>query len=366
MITVKIGNIFESNMDVLVNTVNCVGVMGRGIAKEYKAKFPKMYDEYRLLCENKKLTTGKVYPYYESDKVKILNFPTKQHWKSPSKLEYVIDGLNWFVSNYENLEIKSIAFPPLGCGNGGLDWETIGPIMYKTLKDLPIVIEIYAPFGTDKAKTTEEFLLSNSKSIMNSGIIHQPINSNWYLILRLVKCLQESEYSVKVGRTIFQKICYVLTRNGTDTGLNFTKGTYGPYSSDIKKMITILSNNNLIYEKEIGKMMLIYVNDSFKIDSSVYSKKEKDNVNNTFNLFKRIKDTEQAELITTLLFSYDQLKTKTSSVTEDLLYSYLIEWEKRYANELYENKIRELSKSLTSMKMIDIDYTHGFKNVDIY
>lgn len=89
-------------------------------------------------------------------------------------------------------------------------------------------------------------------------------------------------------------------------------------------------------------------------------------MNNTFNLFKRIKDTEQAELITTLLFSYDQLKTKTSSVTEDLLYSYLIVWKRRYANELYENKIRELSKSLTLMKMIDIDYTHGFKNVDIY
>ncbi|WP_416326804.1 macro domain-containing protein [[Eubacterium] hominis] len=329
MIKMKIGNIFESQMDVLVNTVNCVGVMGKGIAKTFKTNYPKMFDEYKSLCDKKLVTTGKLYPYLENEKVKVINFPTKQHWRSPSKLEYVISGLDWFVGNYKDLGIESIAFPPLGCGNGGLDWDVVGPIMYQKLYDLPIDIEVYAPFGIEKDKLSTKFLMQKSENKNTVGVIYDKINDNWLLILRLVKCLEESEYSVKVGRTIFQKICYVLTRFGTDTGLNFVKGTYGPYSSDIKNMITVLSNNNLIYEKEFGKMMLICVSDSFKINPAIYSEKDKMYVNKTYDLFKRIKDTNHAELITTILFSFDQLATENTVVTENLLFDYIIDWKKK-------------------------------------
>lgn len=117
MVNIVIGNIFESNKDVLVNTVNCVGVMGKGIASEFKKKYPLMFEEYKIKCSNNEIQTGCLYPYVELGKVKVINFPTKQHWRSPSKIEYVIDGLKWFVHNYEKLNIASIAFPPLGCGN---------------------------------------------------------------------------------------------------------------------------------------------------------------------------------------------------------------------------------------------------------
>lgn len=366
MIKLKIGNIFESQMDVLVNTVNCVGVMGKGIAKTFKSNYPKMFDEYKTLCDKKIITTGKLYPYVENEKVKVINFPTKQHWRSPSKLEYIISGLDWFVENYKGLGIKSIVFPPLGCGNGGLEWDVVGPLMYQTLKDLPIDIEIYAPFGIQKEKMSVNFLMQKLENKNSVGVLHDKINDNWLLILRLVKCLEESEYSVKVGRTIFQKICYVLTRFGTDTGLKFVKGTYGPYSSDIKNMITILSNNNLIYEKEYGKMMLIYVSDSFRIKPTIYSKEDKVHVNKTYDLFKRIKDTNQAELITTILYSFDQLVTENSVVTENLLFNYIIEWKKRYNTKECEYQIRELSKSLTSLKMIHVDYSKDFKQDQMY
>lgn len=363
MIKMIIGDIFESDKDVLVNTVNCVGVMGKGIARIYKEKFPEMFEQYKNMCNKKEIVTGQIYPYYENGKVRIINFPTKQHWRSPSKLEYITSGLDWFIAHYKELEITSIAFPPLGCGNGGLDWETVGPIMYHKLYQLPIDIEIYAPFGTDKYKLSESYLLSNINSVTNeNGIIYEKINDNWLLAVYLIKCLSESDYSIKIGRTVFQKICYVLSRFGTDLGLVFTKGVYGPYSSGIKKMITVLSNNNLITEKESGSMMLLQVDKNFKINPKLYSESDRENVNKTFKLFQRVKDSQQAELITTILFSFDQLKA--DNVTENDLFNYIIEWKPRYNSENYENRIRELSRGLTAMRLINVDYSHDFKPSD--
>ena len=137
---IMIGNIFDSTAKTLVNTVNCVGVMGKGIALDFKNKYPTMYKEYVKLCHAGEIKPGKPYLYQDLYGTSILNFPTKEHWRSPSKLSYIIEGLDWFCENYQKYDISSIAFPPLGCGNGGLSWEVVGPIMYSKLRDLPIEI----------------------------------------------------------------------------------------------------------------------------------------------------------------------------------------------------------------------------------
>ncbi len=159
---VKIGNMFESKCATIVNAVNCVGVMGKGIALEFKRRYPEMYDEYVEKCKAGEVKVGKPYVYNNADGMKILNFPTKDHWRSPSRLSYVIDGLNWFIKHYEEYEIKSIAFPALGCGNGGLSWEAVGSVMYNKLCDLPIDVEIYAPYGTNPEEITSDFLKKES------------------------------------------------------------------------------------------------------------------------------------------------------------------------------------------------------------
>lgn len=158
---VTIGNIFESKASTLVNTVNCVGVMGKGVALEFKKRYPQMFKEYAEKCRNHELNAGCPYYYCDLTGASVINFPTKEHWRSPSKLSYITDGLNWFVDNYQNLGITSVAFPPLGCGNGGLPWEIVGPLMYQKLKNLPIYIEIYAPFGTKPEQLKKEFLEKN-------------------------------------------------------------------------------------------------------------------------------------------------------------------------------------------------------------
>lgn len=136
------GNIFDSPAQVIVNTVNTVGVMGKGIALEFKKRYPDMFVAYRSACEKHQLTTGKLMLWRAPDHW-ILMFPTKQNWRNPSKLEYIEQGLLKFVNTYSERNISSIAFPKLGCGNGELDWNIVKPLMEKYLKPLPIDIYIY-------------------------------------------------------------------------------------------------------------------------------------------------------------------------------------------------------------------------------
>lgn len=269
---VKIGNIFESKCTTIVNTVNCVGVMGKGIALEFKKRYPAMYRDYVEKCNQGEVKPGKPFVYQDSDGTRILNFPTKDHWRSPSRLSYVIDGLDWFIENYEDYGISSIAFPPLGCGNGGLTWRVVGPIMYSKLCKLSINVEVYAPFGTSPNEISAEFLMSNLNEDEVLGKKQLQVNPKWYLILQVVKELNDREYVLKVGRIIFQKICYVLTRNGVDTGFTFSKGEYGPFSVQVKEAITILANANLIVEKQLGRMISLNVSENVNIEKRSLAK----------------------------------------------------------------------------------------------
>jgi len=149
MLTYVAGDLFTSPAQVLTNTVNIVGVMGKGIAKEFKIIYPDMFSKYRDLCEHHQLDIGKLWLYRTPNKW-ILNFPTKKNWRAPSKPEYIEAGLATFVKNYSRLRIHSIAFPALGCGNGELDFETqVKPIMENYLRNLPINVFIYSPVNRD-------------------------------------------------------------------------------------------------------------------------------------------------------------------------------------------------------------------------
>ena len=142
MLTYIKGNLLNSPAQVLVNTVNTVGVMGKGIALQFKNKYPEMFRVYQKECDKKNLDIGKLILWKDNGKW-VLLFPTKKHWRSPSKIEYIEKGLDKFVQSDEMLGIESIAFPRLGCGNGGLDWNLVKPMMERYLKDLPINIYIY-------------------------------------------------------------------------------------------------------------------------------------------------------------------------------------------------------------------------------
>ncbi len=136
------GNIFTSNCQTLVNTVNCVGVMGAGIALEYRLRYPEMYNRYVKLCNSSRIKIGMLWLYKSKDRW-ILCFPTKKHWKYPSRAEYLHAGLQKFISTYESKSIESIAFPLLGADKGGISQEESLRIMRSYLDNISIGVEIF-------------------------------------------------------------------------------------------------------------------------------------------------------------------------------------------------------------------------------
>lgn len=139
------GDLFTSSAQTLVNTVNCVGAMGKGIALEFKKRYPAMYKRYKQLCNEKRIQIGTLWLYKDTDDGKwILNFPTKDDWRNPSEIDYIISGLDKFMVSYKERGITSIAFPMLGCNNGGLDKSLVLMLMreyFKNCDDLDV--EIY-------------------------------------------------------------------------------------------------------------------------------------------------------------------------------------------------------------------------------
>ncbi len=145
--TVKIvtGNLFESQAQTLVNAVNCVGVMGKGIALEFKTRFPDMYEDYVARCQRHEVQLGLPYLYKRPSPPHILNFPTKDHWRSKSDMNMITRGLDVLAAHYYIWGIESLAVPALGAGLGGLDWRVVFPVLYQYLTQLEIPVELYKP-----------------------------------------------------------------------------------------------------------------------------------------------------------------------------------------------------------------------------
>lgn len=128
-------NIFNLKADILINPVNCVGVMGKGLALEFKNKYPKMFNDYKKICDNKKLSPGKLH-IWKNNNIIIINFPTKEHWKDKSTYRYIEYGLIKLKDFLQKNENKTVAIPKLGCGLGGLSWVVVKELFYVYLNDL--------------------------------------------------------------------------------------------------------------------------------------------------------------------------------------------------------------------------------------
>jgi O-acetyl-ADP-ribose deacetylase (regulator of RNase III) len=213
------GNIFNSKAGALVNTVNCVGAMGKGIALEFRRRYPNMFERYHQDCLQGKLKPGQIYAYPETD-VLILNFAIKNHWKFPSKIEWIDASIRQFVIGYKQRNIRSVAFPWMGAMNGGIPLEQIQTIMRRYLRDgnLPdIEIEVYSfdPDASDPLFETLKLIAAQPNPIelfSDSGLQKRAVES---ILNALQKpnttSLYRLEESKVVGTTSINKLYKFLT-----------------------------------------------------------------------------------------------------------------------------------------------------------
>lgn len=242
MIQYKTGNIFESKAFALINTVNTVGIMGKGIALQFKKAFPNNYKAYVTACKSNKIDIGNLFFSLDSNlhsgEKMIINFPTKTHWRKPSEYSYIEEGLDDLIKIIKSNNIKSIAIPPLGAGNGGLEWEKVKSIIEKKLTTLDIDIFVYEPNSKIKELVIKERIkLTKARALL------------LYVLYDLVK---NGEY---VSEFSSEKICYFLQKNGAQKffKLKFTPNFYGPYSGKVRYLLNVLNGSYLFGYSDMNK-----------------------------------------------------------------------------------------------------------------
>lgn len=209
------GNLLESNQEALVNTVNLEGYMGKGIAYQFKKRFPENNKAYIEACKNNNIGIGKVFSFKEDGKI-IINFPTKDRWREKTKISYIEEGLESLKRLITDSGISSVAIPPLGCGNGGLEWSEVKPLIEERLKELKNVADIliYEP-------------TLNNPSVKSKK---QPvITLSSFLILA---CMKNLRFADKVS---MQKAVFILNLMAKNNFFEFSEYKHGPYSYGVEK-----------------------------------------------------------------------------------------------------------------------------------
>ena len=211
MIKITDSTVFNSGAECIVNTINCVGFMGKGIALEFALRYPELEKQYIAQCRNRLIHTGELY-FYNINGQKIINFPTKFDFKHPSQIEWIEEGLQYFLNNYKNWDIKSIAFPLLGASNGGLDPKVVEELMKKYLSQVDIEVfichsklvegkelEIVKAFKKIDPKSLKQYMRLTTKQI-NSLESHQD------KIVRFTDILKIEGIGVDTYKSIFKLI----------------------------------------------------------------------------------------------------------------------------------------------------------------
>lgn len=360
-----IGDMFASNAQTLVNTVNCVGVMGKGVALEFKKRFPDMFADYVARCERHEVKLGQPYLFRDPSGRLIVNFPTKRDWRSPSRLADIETGLDHFAANVARWGISSVACPPLGCGNGGLDWSEVGPLIFRKLSPLPIVVELYAPYGTPTRELSEAFLAAPAQmSLSGAGRKADKLNPSWVAVIEVLRELEAQPYTNPVGRTIFQKICYLLTEMGVPTGFEFGKGSYGPFSGDVKAALHDFANRNWLREQPIGQMIALKVGAQYEADRPSYADQiagHRKKIEKAVDLFSRIKNTEQAEEVMTVLYANRQLKQAQpdADVAEQQLFDYILQWKKAWTSDAKREAVASAIRNLVLLGWMRVNISES-------
>ena len=226
----------QNDVDAIVNTVNCVGVMGKGIALQFKNKWPDNFTQYHAACKAGAVRPGKMNVYDAGAYAQphfIINFPTKDHWRGNSKLSFIQVGLKDLIAQVQALDIRSIAIPPLGCGNGGLDWANVKPMIEAAFAALSDVdVRLFEPGDAPSAKSMK---VRTSRPQMTIGRA---------AILKSIDTYCDLNYGLT--KIEVQKLGYFLQAAGQDLGLQFEKHLYGPYSEQLRHALNRMEGHFIV------------------------------------------------------------------------------------------------------------------------
>lgn len=350
IVEVTKGNLLESEAQTFVNTVNTVGVMGKGIALAFKKRFPEMYKDYVHRCKAGEVRLGQPYLFRTLWEPWIINFPTKEHWRSASRLDAIVEGLDYLGKHVGNWGVESLAVPPLGCGHGQLEWTVVGPTLYEKLDQLAIPVWLYAPHDAPADQLDPRFL---RRQVQPSP---PRIDAAWFAVAEIVSRLHHEQYAWPVGHTRLQKISYFATAAGLDLPLNFEERPYGPFATGLKRYLAQLVNNGVLVESHQGNMIrvtpgttLAHVRTNYEPQLADYESA----VSMVVDLMMRL-DPRQTEIAASVQFVSRALRDKLRrNPTEKEILGEVQRWKKRRKPPLRETEVAEAIRNLNSLGWLD-------------
>jgi len=338
LMTIKIatGDLLKQKVDALVNTVNCVGVMGKGIALQFKLAFPANYKAYVKACKTGEIIPGEVFVYDNGGLLSpryIINFPTKGHWKDKSQIEDISSGLDSLIKAIKKLNIKSIAIPPLGCGNGGLNWSEVLPLIQKAIQNIPEVdVLLFEPKG---APAPKDMQIRTEKPAMTFGRA---------ALIKLLSIYREFEYSL--SNIEVQKLAYFLEMAGVHLKLKFEKNKFGPYSKTLPNVLALMEGHFIRGIGDGSKRSEINVlpegiteADEFLENSESSLKQELEKVS---NLIQGFETPYGMELLATVHWIAKEKNIKSAKDITEAVYEWSDkpEWNKRKKSLMSEDHVK--------------------------
>jgi O-acetyl-ADP-ribose deacetylase (regulator of RNase III) len=237
------GNLLDAPVDAVVNTVNTVGVMGKGIALQFKQAYPANFRVYEAACRRGEVQLGRMFVVETGQLGQprfIVNFPTKKHWRGQSRLSYIKSGLADLRRVISDYGISSIAVPPLGCGNGGLHWRDVRPLIVEALGDLPgVEVVVFPPKGAPPAEAMKVGTVRPRITLGRAALLT--------LLGRYVRLSQLQEPAAPQGASLLeiQKLMYFLQEAGQRLNLNYVKAPYGPYAENLNHVLQAMEGHYL-------------------------------------------------------------------------------------------------------------------------
>jgi|26BtaG_2_1085354.scaffolds.fasta_scaffold00009_6 O-acetyl-ADP-ribose deacetylase (regulator of RNase III) len=342
MITYTTGDLFEAQTEAIVNTVNTVGVMGKGIALQFKNRFPENYQIYKNACDQNLLKIGELLVTENNSLFfkYIINFPTKKHWRNPSKYDYVEKGLDALIEEIKIRNIKSVALPPLGAGNGKLEWDKVKEILNEKLKALPevefIIFEPQARFeARDNIKKAVHNLTPVRAMLLDSFEHYNRIEDSLNLL-------------------VAQKLAYFLQRIGEPLRLEYSKGWYGPYAPILEKVLQTMNGSYLVYEAQTNKPsnpITLVADKRMEIEKQLtaLTVSQKEHLNTLKEFIYGFETAFGLELLATV----DWIKNHKPQLTFEEVHSEISQWTDRKA-------------SLIKLHHVKVAYNHLEKNKQLF
>ncbi|WP_217605539.1 macro domain-containing protein [Chitinophaga sp. GbtcB8] len=340
MIQYITGNLLNSDASALVNTVNTVGVMGKGLALQFREAFPVNYKKYVDACKAQQLNIGTLLIVQDHNEFlgekTIINFPTKKHWRQSSKYEYIEAGLTALVEAIQDNDIQSIALPPLGCGNGGLDWQIVKPLIENRLSTLNSTIYIYEPNKAIKELLQQE--QSPKKEIMLN-----PVRAQFLYLMFYYENLGEHNSLFSAN-----KLAYFLQLAGEKMQMDFIPHLFGPYSSKIADVLYALNGKYLkgFEQKQAKAFEPLFLNHERKEEVENYvqtqlTSEQKDRLKQLLQLI----DGFQSELSLEVLASVAYILCRNPAYTPAAVFQEIQQWNER-------------KSELIRKEHVDIAYNH--------